>query len=286
MDIELLRTFLEVHRARHFGRAAENLFISQSAVSARIKQLEDTLEVTVLTRERNNIRLTEAGQRLLPHAEKLVSTWTRARQIIGMAEASESALTIGASASVWEAGLKCHVGSLCAAFDDSRLTLESHDTATLVRRLLDRSMDIALMFEPPRLSGLIVRLVDSVDLVLVSSEPAMDLASALNEGYVAVDWPGVQVAALSEHAETLPVPRLRVSLAGVAREYLLAVGGAAYLAEVTVAADLAGGRLHEVAGAPRVQRQYFAVFARESDRQSAIDTVVGILSAPPPSDAA
>ncbi len=43
MDVGLLKAFLEINRVRHFGRAANNLFISQSAVSARIKQLEDGL---------------------------------------------------------------------------------------------------------------------------------------------------------------------------------------------------------------------------------------------------
>ena len=41
MDIDLLRTFLEVYRTRHFGRTAENLYLTQSAVSARIRLLEE-----------------------------------------------------------------------------------------------------------------------------------------------------------------------------------------------------------------------------------------------------
>lgn len=41
MDIAHLKTFLEIYRIRHFGKAAEKLFITQSAASARIKILED-----------------------------------------------------------------------------------------------------------------------------------------------------------------------------------------------------------------------------------------------------
>lgn len=37
MDIHLLRTFIEVHRQRNFGEAAKSLFVTQAAVSARIK---------------------------------------------------------------------------------------------------------------------------------------------------------------------------------------------------------------------------------------------------------
>nr|VUD34356.1 HTH-type transcriptional regulator hdfR [Raoultella sp. NCTC 9187] len=47
MDTELLKTFLEVSRTRHFGRAAEALYLTQSAVSFRIRQLENQLGVNL-----------------------------------------------------------------------------------------------------------------------------------------------------------------------------------------------------------------------------------------------
>ncbi len=80
MDTELLKTFLEVSRTRHFGRAAEALYLTQSAVSFRIRQLENQLGVNLFTRHRNNIRLTSAGERLLPYAESLMSTWLMAKK--------------------------------------------------------------------------------------------------------------------------------------------------------------------------------------------------------------
>jgi DNA-binding transcriptional LysR family regulator len=73
MDIDLLKTFLEVNRTRHFGRAAENLFLTQSAVSARVRQLEDTIGVPLFTRTRNDIQLTPAGTRLLKYAESILN---------------------------------------------------------------------------------------------------------------------------------------------------------------------------------------------------------------------
>ncbi len=67
MDTELLQDFpSEVSRTRHFGRAAEALYLTQSAVSFRIRQLENQLGVNLFTRHRNNIRLTTAGEKLLP----------------------------------------------------------------------------------------------------------------------------------------------------------------------------------------------------------------------------
>ncbi|WP_348253738.1 LysR family transcriptional regulator, partial [Salmonella enterica] len=57
VDRELLKTFVEVSRTRHFGRAAEALCLTQSAVSSRISQLENQLGVNLCTRHRNNRRL-------------------------------------------------------------------------------------------------------------------------------------------------------------------------------------------------------------------------------------
>ena len=78
MDIQLLRTFLELDRTRHFGKAAESLFVTQSAVSARIRLLEETLGVPLFIRRRNELQLTGAGERLKRHAETIVSAWQRA----------------------------------------------------------------------------------------------------------------------------------------------------------------------------------------------------------------
>ncbi|MGD8941462.1 MAG: LysR family transcriptional regulator, partial [Gammaproteobacteria bacterium] len=95
MDIGILKTFLEVYRTRHFGQAAENLFLTQSAVSARIRLLEQTVGVPLFTRNRNNIELTPAGQKLLKHAETILTTWNRARQEIAIEDNAQIPLSIG-----------------------------------------------------------------------------------------------------------------------------------------------------------------------------------------------
>ena len=105
MDIELLRTFIEVNRTGHFGRAADNLFLTQSAVSARIKMLEDTLGVLLFERKRNDIRLTASGNRFLRHARAIVETWQRARQDVSLEEGFVSSLAIGSLVDLWELDL-------------------------------------------------------------------------------------------------------------------------------------------------------------------------------------
>jgi DNA-binding transcriptional LysR family regulator len=73
MELYQLRSFAVVAEVRHLTRAAEKLHISQPALSAQIKALEDELEVPLFERTSSGMVLTAAGQRLLSEAEKVLS---------------------------------------------------------------------------------------------------------------------------------------------------------------------------------------------------------------------
>jgi len=72
MELYQLRSFAVVAEVRHLTRAAEKLHISQPALSAQIKALEDELEVALFERTSSGMALTAAGQRLLAEAEKVL----------------------------------------------------------------------------------------------------------------------------------------------------------------------------------------------------------------------
>ncbi len=96
MDLELLRTFLEIARTRHFGQAAEALHVTQAAVSARIKHLESLLGVQLFDRARRDIRLTPEGNRLIRYGNLLLSEWRKARQDVTAGGALRQ-LSVGAA---------------------------------------------------------------------------------------------------------------------------------------------------------------------------------------------
>lgn len=73
MELYQLRSFVAVAEMRHLTRAAEKLHISQPALSAQIRALEDTFAVPLFERTPAGMMLTAAGRRLLPMAEKVLS---------------------------------------------------------------------------------------------------------------------------------------------------------------------------------------------------------------------
>jgi DNA-binding transcriptional LysR family regulator len=73
LDIELLRCFTLIAEAGGFSRAAERLNLTQSAVSLQLRRLEDRLERRLFERTPRSVRLTPAGEALLPHAQGLLA---------------------------------------------------------------------------------------------------------------------------------------------------------------------------------------------------------------------
>jgi len=101
MEIDQLTTFVAVATVGGFHRAAETLRVSQPAVSARIKALEDSLGSPLFARSRSGLTLTEAGRILRPYAEQLLKTASQARQAVHeLKPASGGPLQIAAALSI------------------------------------------------------------------------------------------------------------------------------------------------------------------------------------------
>ena len=94
MEIRQLRTFRIVARMLSFNKAAERLHYAQSSISAQILALETELDVKLFDRLGKRISLTEAGERLLQYAQKMVDLADEALAEMGGSMEPEGALTI------------------------------------------------------------------------------------------------------------------------------------------------------------------------------------------------
>ena len=278
MDIDLLKTFLEVYRTRHFGRTAENLYLTQSAVSARIRLLEETLGVPLFTRTRNDIQLTPAGTRLLKYAESILNSWNRARQDAALGDEDTVSLAIGASYSLWDILLQDWTHALYRELPRVALQAEAHGPEVLVRRLHDRALDIAFMFEPPQMAELEAREIALIKLIMVADRPQLTAREAVGRGYIMADWGTSFAIAHARHFPDMPPPAVRMGLGRMALAFLLSNGGATYLAEQMVNEYLQSGRLYRVQDAPVIDRQVYAVYPLASERKALLEQVLGFFA--------
>src|SRR5271163_2662888 len=82
LDLELLRSFVSVVDAGGFTRAGERVHRTQSTVSQQIKRLEDDIGQPLLNRAGKDVTPTEAGERLLSYARRLLSLAEEARDVV------------------------------------------------------------------------------------------------------------------------------------------------------------------------------------------------------------
>ena len=266
MDTELLKTFLEVSRTRHFGRAAEALYLTQSAVSFRIRQLENQLGVNLFTRHRNNIRLTAAGEKLLPYAETLMNTWQAARKEVANTS-RHNEFSIGASASLWECMLNDWLKRLYQSQEpQSSLQFEARiaQRQSLVKQLHERQLDLLITTETPKMDEFSSQLLGYFTLALYCSSPSQT-KDELN--YLRLEWgPDFQ-----QHEAGLiagdEVPVLTTSSAELARQQLPVIKGFSWL---PVNWAKTKSDLHTVTDSTTLSRPLYAVWLQNSDKNGLI----------------
>lgn len=277
MDIRVLNTFLEVARVRHFGRASENLHITQAAVSARIKQLESYFNTILFTRDRNNIKLTSSGERLISYAEVMVSTLQQAKYELSLEDSQALQLTLAGTPNLWDAYLQNGLSEITKAFSGYGFNAEVLSREQVSRGLMDRTLDIGFLFEPLKADELESKKVSELELVLVSTENN-SVESALSQGYVYVDW---GTAFASEHAQRHPqksAPYLRTSTGKIALDFILEKGGSAYLPYSLAEPFINSGQLAVVKGNEAISRPLYMNYRKNSTSIEAILEVYGLIN--------
>lgn len=280
MDIETLRTFLEVTRTRHFGRAAENLCVTQSAVSARIRQLEDRLGTPLFHRTRNNIQLTAAGNRLIPHAEHIVTRWVRVQQQISAPEDGKTLLSVSGTSSLWNSLLQRWLERVYSERQDVALQVDVQSNENQMRRLMERNLDFAFSFDTPSIPEFTVQEVAIIQLVMVSAKENQQIADVIKDRYVLVDWGTSFASAHAEYFPDIPTPVLRVGLGRIAQSFILNQGGAAYLNQEAIEKELGEGKLFAVKDAPTFERYVYAIYRTDNERAKDIRDLCKLVESP------
>jgi DNA-binding transcriptional LysR family regulator len=152
IELRLLRYFVAVAETEHVGRAADRLHLSQSPLSRQIRQLEELLGVTLFHRERQRIRITDAGRWLLGPAREMIARadgLAREARELGSGEVGQIALGfVGAalSSGVLPAALR----KLRAERPRVRIELRQLSSSEQLTRLRNGTLDLALVHHQPR----------------------------------------------------------------------------------------------------------------------------------------
>ena len=240
MDINLARTFLMVAETGSFIDAARKMNITQSTVSGRIKGLEDMLGRPLFERSKSGAALTNAGEQFQKHALALVRVWQHAQLEVGLSDQHRDHLTVGAPTSLWDGFLIKWIAWLRGNIPDIAVSANQGVSAVLTQRLIEGTLDLAVMYRPLQLPGhTSEHLFDEEFVLVTSAKSPVRWAS----DYVFVDW-GPDFA--QDHAIAYPEwtnPGLNLDVGSIGMDYVLANECAAYFPARMVKGHLARGRL-------------------------------------------
>lgn len=263
MDINLARTFLEIVSCHSFAQAADRLHVTQTAISARVKTLEEQLGRTLFVRNRAGASLTSAGEQFVRHAMTMVQVWERARQQMAVPPGRRALVTVGCEISLWDPLMLDWLLGMRESAPDLALRTEVGVAEDLLERVANGTLDIVIAYAPRQRPGLRIELLIEEKLVLVTTTPGAQAPQAAD--YVYVDWGSEFAAQHSLAFPELSSVGVSSSLGPLGLGYLLAVGGAGYFRQNVVRSHLKEGRLHRVPRAPEFLYPAYAVYAADAD---------------------
>ena len=171
MNRQLLLTYMDVLETRNFNRTAERLNVTQSTVSARIRQLEEELGTRLFEGGRGGAEPTAAGRRFETHCRSLLAAWSLAkRDVDAGAGRNRQRLRISVQFSLARSVLLDWAQELRARVPRLDLYLEANFSQQIQRDVLTGETDIGVVFVPQQFPDLHVAEFGYENYMMLSSD--------------------------------------------------------------------------------------------------------------------
>ncbi|RTE66704.1 LysR family transcriptional regulator [Amphritea opalescens] len=282
MEMQLIRTFLSLAEVKRLSLCADLLCLTKSAVSSRIRQLENQLGKPLFSGSNSGMVLTKYGQSFYPHAAALQQRWEQARQEMQHNSEEIQTLRLGSHPALAHDILLRWTSYMWQADRSLNIHMAAHYSQEMINEVAIGNVDIGLIFITDATSGLTIKPVMEDRLLMVSTTAGLNIGQVDANDYLYLDWGWGYSAAHSERLPQLQQRKLSSGHGELGLDWLLLNGGTAYLPERTVHQELDNSTLFQVADAPQFKRPIYAVYPRQSNRKALIDqslTALGNLHA-------
>lgn len=169
MNLRFVEAFYWVATLRSVTRAAEKLFLTQSAMSSRVAALEEELGVLLLDRRDRQFRLTAEGTRFAAHAFRLLEMQREIKTELGAIRGQPTSLRLGAIESVLHSWLIPMVERLRAEHEGLEFQLSVETTPVLIDQAQRGTLDLIFAAGPAAGTDLRTRALPPMEMVFVGS---------------------------------------------------------------------------------------------------------------------
>jgi len=283
-----LQVFHTVARQLSFTKAAEQLYMTQPAVTFQVKQLEEHFNARLFERSHGRIALTPAGQLVLDYAERILGLGEEMEKRVGeLTGAVSGPLTLGASTTIAEFMLPRVLGEFKARYPQVQTRMTVANSETIVNRVADHSVDLGLIESPSHAPSVQIEVCAEDELVMIC---APDYRLAGHKEVTPQQIAGEPYISRESGSGTRDFADDYFRRSGIAPEDLnivMELGspeaikgvvetgiGIAIMSRATVAKDLRLGALVAIPLAPRLLRTLSLVFPREKFRSRLLSTFV------------
>jgi DNA-binding transcriptional LysR family regulator len=281
-----LQVFHAVAKHLSFTKAAEALFMTQPAVTFQIKQLEEHFNTRLFERGHGRISLTPAGGVVLEYAERILALSaeldTRLKEMTGEVA---GLLMIGASTTIAEFLLPRVLGEFKSRYPKVLPRLVVANSESVESRVAEHTLDIGFIEAPSHLASVATDVVcdDELQVVCAPSHPLGRMKSVAPKQLLQYPFISRESGSGTREVTDRYLQKAGVELDSLsvvmelgspeALKGLVATGlGFSIMSRVTVANELALGRLVCVPLAPRLQRQLSVVYPKEKFRSQLVNT--------------
>ncbi|MND83929.1 HTH-type transcriptional regulator BenM [compost metagenome] len=195
MELRHLRYFIAVAEELHFGRAAQNLGISQPPLSQQIQALEQELGARLFERTNRRVELSEAGRLFLEEARLVLAQVDKAADVARRAQLGElGEMKIGFTSSApFNSSIPKAIHAFRQRFPAVHLNLKEMSSRDVADALLDESIEVGLMRPlalPESLNAVelfrepLVAVINAAHPLAQSSEAGVRMAALAHEPFV------------------------------------------------------------------------------------------------------
>lgn len=266
MQLKAIETFLCVADTGGFHAAARKMNVTQTAVSARIRQIEEETGKPLFNRGAGGTSLTEFGRQFRPYAEQMVSLWSFAARDLPAQTQNRVALRLGAQLSIWDPLLVDLAVQFEQKLGQLLLTLNFDHDLHMIDAVATHVLDAALTHERPNDSRIESHELNPERLLLVKT-PATDDPVFVNLELGEVYQDHVRSAARQAAGQTVFLGNCLMAL-----RYILRRGGTGYFPEYVIRDHLRANDLIPETGAVDLMLPLFLVTRQGSPTSTDILT--------------
>ncbi len=170
MSDRRLKVFHTVARLLSFTKAAEELHMTQPAVTFQVRQLEEYFNTRLFDRTHNKVNLTPAGERVSEFAERIFDLYSEMESSVrDLTGEISGALTIGASTTIAEYMLPALLGEFKNSYPDINLRLKVSNSEGIVSMVEHNVIDLGFVESPVSNKNLIVEVCHEDQLVVIAA---------------------------------------------------------------------------------------------------------------------